>query len=175
MKGNISPYEAEVMQGLIKQNDFKSIFEIGTFDGYSALKMSEADPDATIYTLDLPNGTIPEGLRWDDKDNIRRLYTNNTYSLGRLFKGKKNVIQLYGNSMDFDFTPYFDKINMVFIDGAHSWNYVRSDTSNALKMVKANGIVLWHDYYLLHPEVWFFLKRMGIRKIKGTNLGIFKK
>jgi hypothetical protein len=175
MKGNINLFEAEIMQGLIKKNNFKSIFEIGTFDGFSALKMSEAGPDVKVYTLDLPDGTIPDGLSWDDKDNIRRLYTANTYTLGKLIKGVKNVTQLYGNSLEFDFKPYFDKIDMVFVDGAHTWKFVKSDSANALKMIKAGGIVLWHDYTVLHPEVWFYLKRMGIQKIKGTTIGIFKK
>jgi predicted O-methyltransferase YrrM len=37
-------------------------------------------------------------------------------------------------------------MDMVFIDGAHHYSAVKSDTENALKMVKSDGIIIWHDF-----------------------------
>ena len=36
---------------------------------------------------------------------------------------------------------------MVFIDGNHSFEYVKTDTISALKLIKDNkSIIAWHDY-----------------------------
>ncbi|MBD3183553.1 class I SAM-dependent methyltransferase, partial [Candidatus Poribacteria bacterium] len=54
---------------------------------------------------------------------------------------------LYGDSADFDFSPYFGTMDFVLVDGSHSYEYVLSDTDNALKLLKnGKGIILWHDY-----------------------------
>ena len=65
------------------------------------------------------------------------------------FKGKdveKKIEQLLGNSLNFDFSPYFGKMDIVFIDGAHHYEAVKSDTANALKMVRPGGFIIWHDF-----------------------------
>jgi phosphoribulokinase len=38
------------------------------------------------------------------------------------------------------------KIDLFFIDGAHSYPCVKSDTENALKCMKRGGLLIWHDY-----------------------------
>ncbi|MCK5175920.1 MAG: class I SAM-dependent methyltransferase, partial [Planctomycetes bacterium] len=38
------------------------------------------------------------------------------------------------------------KIDVVFVNGNHSYEAVKSDTADALKMVKAGGYVIWHDF-----------------------------
>jgi hypothetical protein len=55
------------------------------------------------------------------------------------------VRQLYGDSAVFDFSPYRQGVDLFFIDGAHSYDYVKSDTLKALDCVRGGGIV-WHDY-----------------------------
>jgi hypothetical protein len=32
------------------------------------------------------------------------------------------------------------------VDGAHSYEYVTSDTRNALACVRAGGVIAWHDF-----------------------------
>jgi len=34
----------------------------------------------------------------------------------------------------------------VFVDGAHHYEAVLSDTRQALKMVRPGGAILWHDF-----------------------------
>jgi SAM-dependent methyltransferase len=56
------------------------------------------------------------------------------------------IHQLYGDSADFDFSPYFDSCGLVFIDGSHAYEYVLADLKTAIKLLKPNGVVLLHDY-----------------------------
>jgi hypothetical protein len=37
-------------------------------------------------------------------------------------------------------------MDVVFVDGAHEWRWVESDSQNALRMVAPGGMVIWHDY-----------------------------
>jgi hypothetical protein len=37
-------------------------------------------------------------------------------------------------------------VDFFFIDGAHSYKYVRSDTLNALKCCHPGSVVAWHDF-----------------------------
>jgi predicted O-methyltransferase YrrM len=65
------------------------------------------------------------------------------------YKGKDveyKIKQIYADSTVFDFSPYFNKMDIVFIDGAHHYNTVKSDSENALKMAKPDGIIIWHDF-----------------------------
>jgi hypothetical protein len=53
---------------------------------------------------------------------------------------------LWGDSAAFDYTPYHGQVDLFFIDGAHSYEYVRSDTQNALACCHAGSVIAWHDF-----------------------------
>ena len=41
---------------------------------------------------------------------------------------------------------------MIFVDGAHSYEYVLHDSRHALKLLKdGKGLILWHDY----DKIWW--------------------
>lgn len=90
------------------------------------------------------------------------------------------VIQLYGDSASFDYTPYLNTCSMVFVDGSHAYNYVKADSSTALKLVSRGGCVVWHDY-----GVWDGVTRaledinenqnLGLKHIRGTSLVYWRK
>jgi predicted O-methyltransferase YrrM len=147
VNGNISLFELLAIASLVKQYQPKQLFEIGTFDGRTTLNMLlNTDMDAQVYTLDLP------------VDHI----SNTAYALAKhevIFADKKesgirfkhhtrahHITQLYGDSATFDYTPYMGKMDMVFIDGSHAYDYVQSDTVNAFSLLKKEGgILIWHD------------------------------
>ena len=146
--GNISPVELSVIAKLIKLYNPKRIFEIGTFEGRLALNMSaNALEDTKVYTLDLPK----------EKLNSTKLPTAsgdrgfiNKEAIGSRFLGtdcQKKIVQLYGDSATFDFSPYFNSVDLVVVDGSHSYEYVLNDSRVALKLLKnGKGVILWHDY-----------------------------
>ena len=125
----------------------KHIFEIGTFRGRTALNFAMNAPDeCVIYTLDLSSEDRRElmgGVNTADKDIIENSITGIDYQNKDV---SHKIKQVFGNSMKFDYTTYYDKMDIVFVDGAHDYKVVLADTQNALKMVKPGGYILWHDW-----------------------------
>jgi hypothetical protein len=56
------------------------------------------------------------------------------------------ITQLYCDSKNFDHGPFRGLCDLVFVDGAHAFSCVMSDSAKAFEMVSPTGINLWHDY-----------------------------
>lgn len=179
--GNISLLELSVIIKIVKQYKPKRIFEIGTYDGRTTLNLAcNSSEDAVVYTLDLPkkrSGLIPAAGFQGDESFVDKAVTGSRFL--QSMDCKEKIIQLFGDSATFDFSPYENKIDLVFIDGAHTYNYILSDSEKALKMLRdGRGIILWHDYSWVWPEIAKALNRLyktgsrfkDIRHIKGTSL-----
>jgi predicted O-methyltransferase YrrM len=127
----------------------RRVFEIGTLRGYTALHFALNSPDdAVVHTLDLPRGGIAQpSLTTTFMDD---LHVEASLSADRLcFEGtaqEARIERLFGDSATFDFSPYHGNIDVFFIDGAHSYEYVRSDTERALNCVRPGGVIAWHDF-----------------------------
>lgn len=134
----------------------RRLFEFGTCTGKTTyLWAVNSPPDARITTLTLPPDatdalTVGTGDQAADVD-IAAQESVCTEFLYSGTEAEAKVTQLFGDSLAFDETPYVGAYDVVFVDGAHSYSYVRSDTEKALRMVRPGGLVLWHDYYG-HPE-----------------------
>ena len=152
--GNVSINELAALNGIIEKKDPHSIFEIGTFDGRTTLNMAmSSSNDCEIFTINLsPEEDIATGFEMHDvdKDLAALRFESGIRFSGKdktLFPQVKKIKQLYGDSAKFDFSPYFSKIDLVFIDAAHSYDYVINDSEIALKLLRGGkGILLWHDY-----------------------------
>jgi len=165
--GTIRPIEAQVLAALVVHLKPKTIFEIGTYTGFSTLHLERNSPsDATIYTLDLPYDKTEIALK-NDLNEAHRDIKNINLNERRYFhddEGGKKIIELFGNSRTFDFSPYYGKIDFIFIDANHSYAYVKSDTENALKMLSNQGAILWHDYDFIHPGVFKLINEIAREK-----------
>ncbi|MGA9544082.1 MAG: class I SAM-dependent methyltransferase [Candidatus Sulfotelmatobacter sp.] len=140
----------------------KTIFEIGTLRGYTALHLAmNSSPDCRIFTLDLPKSDMQKGDPSKDnspkdakvKVRLRTTLMDDLHSQMEVgeyyFRGTPHAdrIQLlFGDSAVFDFSPHHGKVDLFFIDGAHSYDYVRSDTENALQCIRPGGVIAWHDF-----------------------------
>jgi len=177
--GNVSYAEIHVMCVVAKVNEAKSIFEIGTFDGLTTLQLAINTPqDAGITTLDLKRDQVGHArlrleqhdMEFIDKPNIGDRY--------RKTEVEYKINQVYGDSATFDFSPFHNSIDFIFIDGSHHFEYVKSDSENAMKMLSENGVIIWHDF-LGWPGVTRYLldlgKKMPLYHIKDTSLVIYKK
>jgi len=128
----------------------KVVFEIGTAHGFSALHFAlNTGADATVYTLDLPQGQeIHPKLRTTLRDleqSAGSLGEQNGYWFDGIDAGSK-VTCLFGDSATFDFSRFHRRVDFFFIDGAHSYEYVRSDTLNAFACCHPGSIIAWHDF-----------------------------
>jgi predicted O-methyltransferase YrrM len=152
----------------------QSIFEVGTYQGNTTLNLAMISSEITdVYTLDL-----------SDDERIS-FSINQQYLVGEKFRQTNTlskITQLFGNSLSYNFSEYYNSVDLVFIDANHTYEYVKSDTENALKMLKPNGIIIWDDYVWddRHPEcsgVAQYLNELNFKipcyHILGTRLAIY--
>jgi len=148
-QGNATLYELYCLSSIANYLKPQKIFEIGTFDGNTTLHLAVNTPEFTkIETLDLPPEQLEAAsLRLDKGDS--QLIDKKGFKIGQCFLSKdisKKITQHLSDSAKFDFSIYENKIDLFFVDGAHSFEYIESDTKNAFRCVKDTGIILWHDY-----------------------------
>jgi predicted O-methyltransferase YrrM len=124
------------------------VFEIGTLFGYTTQHLALNSPAATVYTLDLPldeaaapalDSTFMDRRLVAEHREVRRYCFDDTLEAER-------IVSLHGDSATFDFAPYSDRVDLFFIDGAHSYEYVRSDTLRALVCCHPGSVIAWHDF-----------------------------
>jgi hypothetical protein len=142
----------------------RRIFEIGTYTGSSTLEMAVNTSDETeILTLDLEPG-----------EKIGSAFRDTTYS--------SKIRQLYGNSLEFDYTPYEHSIDLVLVDANHSYECVSSDTEKAFSLLRPGGVIVWDDYRWLEEHfecsgVTRFLNEFQAKRplfsIAGTRFAIY--
>jgi predicted O-methyltransferase YrrM len=146
------------------------VFEIGTFRGVTAWFLVRNLANAEVHTLDIPPEAEPVG-ELEESDVFRA--ARDMYYEGR--PDGERVVQHWGDSANFDFSPWYGRCDLVYIDGAHSAAYVRNDSDQALKMIKPGGAIVWDDYWWQSPgtaRTLHALHEEGVplRWIKGTRL-----
>jgi Methyltransferase domain len=175
VRGNLTVDELVAVAMLCRWLGPQTVFEFGTFNGRTTLNLAANTPDeAKIYTLDLIAPGKTE-LKTEKEDGVYHLGEKS----GTFFRDsqlQKKIEQLWCDSALFDETFLHGKVDLAFVDGAHSYEYVRSDSAKALAMVRPGGIVLWHDYCAWYPGVYQGLHelspRHALKHIDGTHLAI---
>lgn len=177
--GNVTLYELVAIAKVTRHVDPAVALEIGTFNGRTTLNLAaNAREGATVYTLDLPAAELASaGLPLDAAD---LKYVRKAVS-GELFLNSElapRIRQLFGDSARFDYSPFRGATDLVFVDGSHSYEYVRNDSLHALELLRGgSGTILWHDY-----GGWVGVTRAlnelhasggpwsGLRRIAGTTV-----
>ena len=84
------------------------------------------------------------------------------------------------DSAAFDYSPYEASIDLVYIDGSHSYSYVKNDTEAALRMLGPRGVIVWDDYPG-YRGVYAYLQEFAHRMdatllhLNGTRLVIYSR
>jgi predicted O-methyltransferase YrrM len=135
LDGGSTPIDLALLKGLASQKNECDYFEIGTWRGESVANVASVAKNCV--TLNLP-----------DKEMIAMGADNNYVDLHRFFsKDLKNVTHVQANSLTFDYTSLNKKFDLIFIDGDHHYESVKSDTANCFALLKdENSIIVWHDY-----------------------------
>ena len=144
--GSTPWYDLLVLATLVKKYQPKVIFEIGTFEGFGSLVMCNNCSNEVLYSLDLP-------LSSDLAINISPFTLeehsiDSRYKSGRFFdliRPEVRISRLYGDSWNFDYSTFHNSVDFIFIDGAHTYQYVLKDALNAIKCVYKEGVIVWHD------------------------------
>ncbi len=151
-----------VIAALCAALDAQTFFEIGTNRGRTAWTVARHCPDIRVHTLDLPSkealSEVAFGLNQSDQD-----FFTADWDRGDAYRGtpeEARIETLLGDSATFDYGPYEGQMDVVLVDGAHSYDYVRSDTENALRMLSPTGAIIWDDYPAI-PGVFKYLTELA--------------
>lgn len=178
-QGNVSLYELYCICSLSNYLNPANVFEIGTFDGNTTFHIAINTTDTTVInTLDLPPAELETtALKLDAGD--AQLIDKKGFRIGQCFintEASKKIKSNLSDSARFDFSGFHKNIDLFFVDGAHSYEYVEVDTKNAFNSVKDTGIILWHDYGNV-LDVTEYLndlsKSKPVFRIKHTSLAFY--
>ena len=118
------------------------ILEIGTFDGFNSLLLSNLFPNSNIDTIDLSETDDDFINYYNRKDNISKFIQDRNFILSK----NKNINFFPLNSLKL--LNYKKKYNLIWIDGAHGYPVVCIDIINSLHILKENGLILCDDVHL---------------------------
>ena len=127
---------------LSKNKSITDILEIGTFDGFNALLLSNLFPNSNIDTIDLPENDDDFINFYNRKDNISKFIQDRNIILSK----NKNINYSALNSLKL--LNYKKKYDLIWIDGAHGYPVVCIDIINSLNILKENGLILCDDVHL---------------------------
>ena len=181
--GMTSDYEAWIISSLSKVS--KKIFEFGTCSGKTTYLMGlNSSDDTRIISITLNPNDLNE-LKKKDIDNkvsFRNIIQESVYEKF-LFSEKeveKKIKIIFQNSLNLEHNKYKNEMDLIFIDGGHTYSVVKNDSEKSFDMLSSSGIILWHDYVpgkRSARDVVKYLneisKKKTIYKIKDTSLCIF--
>lgn len=173
--GNVSTLELYYLCAIARYRRVRSFFEIGTFNGLVTAHVAlNTDSETRLITVDLGSEDASR-LRWP-LDAGEACYPQQ--GLGTKIQQlpkelRSRVQQLYGDSAQLDFSPYYGQMDVVFVDGSHRYEYVAHDSQEALRLRTPSGVILWHDYGVW-PDVARYLNVLHhthpLVHVSGTSL-----
>lgn len=182
--GMTSEYEAWIIGCLSKIS--QNIFEFGTCSGKTTYLMalnSNDNSKITTVTLDPSKVAAISKNNEDNKTSFRNIMKESIYNnfLFTNTKEEKKIKVIFQNSLDLDERKFKKKMDLIFIDGGHTYSVVKSDTEKAFRMINSNGFILWHDYVpgkKSSKDVVRYIheisKVKNIYHIKNTSICYFK-
>ena len=164
----VSCSELGVINQLALKHRPQHIFEIGTFDGRTALNLHLNCPDARLTTVDLP----PEQQNLPDNKIAGTLIADHV--------AQEKIRQIYGNSLTYDFSDYYGGCDFIFIDAGHSYYNAAADTRTALRLAEGReAVIIWHDYAewpgvtrAVEEVPTLLVNPPEVVRIRGTSLAV---
>jgi len=140
--------ELHDMIQFLKDKPLKTIVEVGTARGGVLYALCQLAPsNATIVSIDLPNGHFGVGLVVTD-DATFKTFAKGKQQLHFLRKDshkpstKKSLQKILNGK----------KLDLLFIDGDHTYEGVKKDWTMYSPFMKEGGFVVFHDISF-HPKV----------------------
>jgi predicted O-methyltransferase YrrM len=127
---------------LSKNKSITDILEIGTYDGFNALLLSDLFPNSNIDTIDLPENDDDFINFYSRKDKVDDFVQYRNIILSK----NKNINFFPLNSLKL--LNHKKKYDLIWIDGAHGYPMVCIDIINSLHLLKENGLILCDDIFL---------------------------
>ena len=152
---SISLIEGAALAALMRLSNATRVFEFGTYKGVSTTQLALNLPEGgTVFTLDLPEDH-PVYISYSQLASESGMMMLVPPELNHKVKFLKE------DSAVFDTTPYRGTMDLVFVDGYHSYEYVKNDTEKGLEMLRPGGVIAWHDCVPNRPEIVRYLKTLS--------------
>jgi predicted O-methyltransferase YrrM len=151
----LEPWEMEYLYALAS-HAARGILEIGRLQGGSTFVMAHANPGVPIFSIDI-----------GPQDDAR---------LQQYFQGNgvgENVRLITGDSQTRRYEEVTE-IDLLFIDGDHSYQGCTNDLENWYGAVVPGGHILLHDSYFgceVQPAVIDFIARHNVQIIQPPYIG----
>ena len=169
---SVSPMECAVLASLSHLVKARRVFEFGTYKGVSTTQLVlNIGEEGMVYTLDLPEDHPAYSLPIPKLEE-RQIAAEGGKGILIPRDLLNRVTFLRSDSATFDETPYLGTIDLVFVDGAHSYEYVKNDTEKGWRMLRSGGVVAWHDCNAQHRDVVRYIKECGYdtKLVSGTAI-----
>jgi methyltransferase family protein len=147
--GGISLLESFVLVACARLVDAHRFFEFGTFLGRTTLNLAMNSPeDAEIYSLDLDHSAVRLITQDPADTEVTEIHLQAPKFDFTGMSEEKKIALLTGNSRTFDFAPWTERIDLIFVDGGHDLATLTDDTANSLRLASQTrpSCILWHDY-----------------------------
>ena len=128
---------------LFKKNSLfqkkNEILEIGTYEGFSAVFILYFLKNSHLTIVDTFKGG-PEQKGIKNFSNLRKKFNKN------IKKFKKRTF-IYEGSSDSFFENNKKNFDLIYVDGAHDYKSVLTDSINSFKYLRKNGLLIFDDYF----------------------------
>lgn len=117
----------QFLASLVKMSKYKTILEIGVFEGETA----------QLLIKSLPKGGQYIGIDINDyRTDATKLY---------MAEGGKSIDFILGNSHDELGKLPKNHFDLIFVDGDHSWASILPEFKLVEKLVSRGGVIVYHD------------------------------
>lgn len=151
----------------------KTIIEVGSWRGASAIHMARLAPEAKIYCVDTWLGSfehIKDGwIQFGGRPNLYNQFLENIDHLGE----HVTPICLPSNIAAKVFAHKKMTADLVYIDGSHEYEDVKADLKNYWPLVNSGGVMFGDDWDW--PDVRKAVEEFGTPRIHGNKFWSFKK
>ena len=180
--GMLPSEQALALGALLVADQPTCVLEIGTYMGHTTRLIAENLPNAAIHTVDLP-----ESFPISSHDDLPGMPKDDYHLIAKRVVGREfrettlaaRITQHFADSATWDFRKAGSP-DFFFIDGAHTYEYCKSDSDKCFALGSGPATFVWHDCDAIHPGVVRFVmewRRMGrdIKRIAGTPLAYWRR
>ena len=93
---------------------------------------------------------------------------------------RRSASRSFGATRRRSTSPFAGAIDLIYIDGGHTYEYVKSDTENALELLSPTGTIVWDDYGS-HPGVYELVTALAatldkpVYHVFGSRMAIYSR
>lgn len=158
------------------KNDNPIVVNIGAGSGTSGLAILESRPYVTLVTIDITDESSPFGCLAAERQVVTNAGFGNLFGIRwfQIHARSQEVAKSWGKTTLVD--KLMGKVDMVFVDGGHSYQDCYDDVHGWLPHIVPGGVLAVHDYNKQmiahnadgpHPKPWFDVNKVVDEELVG--------